>query len=208
MKDIKEVFAVNLNRYRKQAGLTQAELAEKLNYSDKTISKWERAESIPDVTVLTAVAAEFGISLDDLLKDGESAKPEKFVADSTDKKRKILGRNITEITITGIWLVALIFFMVIKFTLGSNWWIIFAWSVPISLLVTIIFNSVWGTDRLKKNFILVSCFVCSIILGLFFTFLSIGHNLWLIILTCIPAEMIICFAFRMYKNLHAKKSVE
>lgn len=208
MKDIKKVFAVNLNRYRKQAGLTQAELAEKLNYSDKTISKWERAESIPDVTVLTAVAAEFGISLDDLLKDGESAKPEKFVADSTDKKRKILGRNITEITITGIWLVALIFFMVIKFTLGSNWWIIFAWSVPISLLVTIIFNSVWGTDRLKKNFILVSCFVCSIILGLFFTFLSIGHNLWLIILTCIPAEMIICFAFRMYKNLHAKKSVE
>ncbi len=208
MKDIKEVFAVNLNRYRKQAGLTQAELAEKLNYSDKTISKWERAESIPDVTVLTAVATEFGISLDDLLKDGESAKPEKFVADSTDKKRKILGRNITEITITGIWLVALIFFMVIKFTLGSNWWIIFAWSVPISLLVTIIFNSVWGTDRLKKNFILVSCFVCSIILGLFFTFLSIGHNLWLIILTCIPAEMIICFAFRMYKNLHAKKSVE
>lgn len=208
MKDIKEVFAVNLNRYRKQAGLTQAELAEKLNYSDKTISKWERAESIPDVTVLTAVAAEFGISLDDLLKDGESAKPEKFVADSTDKKRKILGRNITEITITGIWLVALIFFMVIKFTLGSNWWIIFAWSVPISLLVAIIFNSVWGTDRLKKNFILVSCFVCSIIIGLFFTFLSIGHNLWLIILTCIPAEMIICFAFRMYKNLHAKKSVE
>lgn len=208
MKDIKKVFAVNLNRYRKQAGLTQAELAEKLNYSDKTISKWERAESIPDVTVLTAVAAEFGISLDDLLKDGESAKSEKFVADSTDKKRKILGRNITEITITGIWLVALIFFMVIKFTLGSNWWIIFAWSVPISLLVAIIFNSVWGTDRLKKNFILVSCFVCSIILGLFFTFLSIGHNLWLIILTCIPAEMIICFAFRMYKNLHAKKSVE
>ncbi|MCQ2487252.1 MAG: helix-turn-helix domain-containing protein [Clostridia bacterium] len=208
MKDIKKVFAVNLNRYRKQAGLTQAELAEKLNYSDKTISKWERAESIPDVTVLTAVAAEFGISLDDLLKDGESAKPEKFVADSTDKKRKILGRNITEITITGIWLVALIFFMVIKFTLGSNWWIIFAWSVPISLLVAIIFNSVWGTDRLKKNFILVSCFVCSIIIGLFFTFLSIGHNLWLIILTCIPAEMIICFAFRMYKNLHAKKSVE
>lgn len=208
MKDIKKVFAANLYRYRKQAGLTQAELAEKLNYSDKTISKWERAESIPDVTALTNIATVFDITLDDLLSDDEVQETKSNVVESTDKKKRMLGRNITEITITGIWLVALIFFMVIKFTLGSHWWIIFAWSVPISLLVGIIFNSVWGTQRLKRNFILVSFFVCSIIFGLYFTFLSIGHNLWLIILTCIPAEMIVCFAFRMHKNLHSKKAVE
>ena len=50
--DIKENFAKNLTNFRKQANLTQVELAEKLNYSDKAVSKWERGESIPDLYAL------------------------------------------------------------------------------------------------------------------------------------------------------------
>ena len=49
---LKSQIGANLSAYRKRAGMTQAGLAEKLNYSDKAISKWERGESVPDVLIL------------------------------------------------------------------------------------------------------------------------------------------------------------
>ena len=49
---IKARIGSNIASFRKAAGLTQAGLAEKLNYSDKAISKWERGESVPDVLTL------------------------------------------------------------------------------------------------------------------------------------------------------------
>ena len=52
MEDIKDIVAVNLTNLRKANKITQLELAEKLNYSDKAISKWERGESLPDVVTL------------------------------------------------------------------------------------------------------------------------------------------------------------
>ena len=66
---IKSMLGKNIGAYRKQQGLTQAGLAEKLNYSDKAISKWERGESIPDVLTLMQLAELFGVTVDDLLQD-------------------------------------------------------------------------------------------------------------------------------------------
>ena len=63
MNDIKQTIADNLVGYRKKAGLTQQQLAEKLNYSDKAVSKWERAEAIPDVVVLKTIADIYGIKV-------------------------------------------------------------------------------------------------------------------------------------------------
>ena len=52
MDDLKLTVARDLADCRRAAGLTQLQLAEKLNYSDKAVSKWERGESLPDVAVL------------------------------------------------------------------------------------------------------------------------------------------------------------
>ena len=60
----REIIAENIVTLRKNAGLTQAELAERLNYSDKAISKWERAEAVPDVLVLAQLAELFGVTVD------------------------------------------------------------------------------------------------------------------------------------------------
>ena len=60
-----ELLAKNLVYYRKASGLTQLELAEKFNYSDKSISKWERGEGFPDVFVLKSLADFYGITVDD-----------------------------------------------------------------------------------------------------------------------------------------------
>ena len=60
-EQIKENIAKNLIKYRKAHNLTQIQLAEKLNYSDKSISKWERQESIPDLVILSNIAKLYGI---------------------------------------------------------------------------------------------------------------------------------------------------
>ena len=66
--DIKIVIAKNIADLRLANGMTQLELAERINYSDKAVSKWERAESMPDIAVLTEIADLFQVSLDDLVR--------------------------------------------------------------------------------------------------------------------------------------------
>ena len=66
---LKKQLGANIAAYRKSLGLTQAGLAEKLNYSDKAVSKWERAESVPDVLTLTQLAELFDVTVNDLLVD-------------------------------------------------------------------------------------------------------------------------------------------
>ena len=72
---LKKQIGANIASYRKHLGLTQAGLAEKLNYSDKAVSKWERGESVPDVLTLINIAELFEITVNDLLQD-PNALPE------------------------------------------------------------------------------------------------------------------------------------
>ena len=69
IKDIKEIVASNLVKYRKEANLTQSQLAEKINYTDKAISKWERGESLPDIYVLKMLADIYKIDVSALLRE-------------------------------------------------------------------------------------------------------------------------------------------
>ncbi|MCQ2400236.1 MAG: helix-turn-helix domain-containing protein, partial [Clostridia bacterium] len=71
----KETLAKNLIKYRKALGLTQLELAEKLSYTDKAVSKWERAEAAPDVFVLKSLADLYGITVDKLLTEDPQKPP-------------------------------------------------------------------------------------------------------------------------------------
>lgn len=67
MDELKSIVAENLKALRTSAGLTQGELANRLNYSDKAVSKWERGESLPDVQVLKQLADMYGVGVDYLL---------------------------------------------------------------------------------------------------------------------------------------------
>lgn len=69
------IVGENIAYYRKKMNLTQSELAEKLGYSDKSISKWERKEGIPSVIVLNELASFFGITLNDITKEVKIHKP-------------------------------------------------------------------------------------------------------------------------------------
>ena len=73
-ENLTAVIAENLIYYRKKAGLTQSELAEKLSYSDKSVSKWERKEGVPDIHILVQLAKLYGLTVNDFLTTKKKQK--------------------------------------------------------------------------------------------------------------------------------------
>ena len=105
MNDIKSIVAKNISELRQSNNMTQLELAEKINYSDKAISKWERAESSPDISVLVDIAAVFGVTVDYLVKADHTETP---VKESEVTKRQYNRKPIAYIAESGAWLVAIV----------------------------------------------------------------------------------------------------
>ena len=186
MESFKKTVSTNISRLRVLNKLTQAELAKKLNYSDKAVSKWERGESIPDAFVLKQMSAIFGVTVDYLLDEHTEIKVK---ASKKDYKRRLL---ITVLSFIGVWSFSLLLFAVLHFC-GITHPMIFAYTIPVSILVLLILNSIWKMKR--ANLQLISAFVWSVLLMLYLAFLK--HNLWLLLLLGIPAQIIILLCFKI-----------
>lgn len=189
MQDLKFVIAKNIQKLRQEKGMTQLELAEKINYSDKTVSKWERGESLPDIVVLKSVADLFEVTLDYLVEEEHDGKP--VTREMLDKNYR---RNCYIITGTSIFIVALmatlIFVILAMIFPGTSYpWLCYAYSVPAAVIVWLVFNSIWFNPR--KNYMIVSLLVWSLLLALYLTFSILGFYIWPILLIGIPAQLII-----------------
>ena len=114
---ITQTLAKNIALLRRQNGMTQLELAEKLSYSDKAISKWERGEAIPDVIVLVQLSELFNVSLSDLVSTDLSTEKELQSLTKEKKKRTLLNKWIIALMSSGlVWLIATITFVLINYT--------------------------------------------------------------------------------------------
>lgn len=172
MGDLKAVIAKNIASLRREREMTQFELAEKLNYSDKAISKWERGESVPDIVVLKQIADLFGVTVDWLLEE-EHAKPKK----STEfLKNRFKNRSfITCISIVLVWLVAASVFVIADVFREygvSHYWMAFLFALPITCIVWLVFNSIWFNKRL--NFFIVSLLMWSCLTCIYVPLLILG----------------------------------
>ena len=137
--------------YRKLAGLTQSALAEKINYSDKAISKWERAESLPDVFVIMRLSELFEITPNELLGVKENQPDTDSLAAELNKRKKIKHIMVTILSVLLVWfVVAVAFFicdLIINNFLGQNEKriaLMFLYAVPISFIVLTVFSAIWG----------------------------------------------------------------
>ena len=191
MEDLKFITAANIISLRTKAGMTQAQLAELLNYSDKSVSKWERAEAVPDAYVLKNMSEIFGVSVDYLLSSHSGWEPV-----SKKQKRRYRSEVITLISMAGIWTLAF-FIFIIGWILGHMLWLVFIYAVPISLITLLVFNSVWENG--KRNYYIVSTLVASIFVIVYLTLLR--WNPWQLLLLIVPAELIVFLAFRVKKPL-------
>ena len=201
MNDIKSAVAKNISELRQSRGMTQIELAEKLNYSDKAISKWERAESIPDVTVLVTIAELFGVTLDYLVHEEHSAEERKEATNApTPKYNRHL---IAAMSVILVWFIALLVFVLLALfaTSLTGEWLAFLYAVPVASIVMLVFNSVWFDSR--KNYFIISVLVWSILLAIHITVFVAGYNLWLLYLLGIPGQLVILMWSKLKKT--AKK---
>ncbi|HBE15262.1 MAG TPA: hypothetical protein DCY72_03315 [Ruminococcaceae bacterium] len=196
MDEFKKVVAGNITRLRTSMNLTQAQLGEMLNYSDKSISKWERGESVPDVFVLKKIADLAGVTVDYIINphaDDEQIKP------NQNEGRRYSRRFITLTVLAGIWALAVLLF-VILWIAGIVNWLIFVYAIPVSLITLLVLNSVWG-DR-SWNLYIISGLVWGIICSVYLT--ALKYNWWQLFLLGIPAQIIIIFAFSIKRKPKAK----
>ncbi len=202
LQEINKKIARNLMRYRKAAGLTQAELAEKINYSDKSISKWESGNGVPDVYTLLQLSELYGVSLDSLVGgDGEVL---------IGKKPKDLRWLIMLLSSGLVWLVATCIFVAIRLWFPSAAaWLVFIYAILVNAILMIVYTGIWHY-RLY-NFAFVSLLIWSALTCLYLTVRLVMENmerstgdLWQLFLIGVPLqilEVLWCFfRFLFIKN--------
>ena len=181
MENLNTIIGNNIKNLRKSNNMTQLELAEKLNYSNKAISRWESGEVVPDVPTLQNLSKIFNIDISDFFKEIKKVE-------NIKTNRKKISRNkiiITALAVLLVWLIATIAFVYSVMTFNDNLWIVFIWAIPCSCIVSVVFNSIWGKKSL--NFIIISVLIWSLLGSLYLTFLK--YNLWLIFLIGIPVQI-------------------
>lgn len=188
MADLRATIAANIIDLRKSRNWTQAELAQKLNYSDKAVSKWERAESLPDVATLKEIVDLFHVSMDYLLEEEHKGPA---AADQTVSRQKKRNRLVVALlSVSLVFLIATIIFVSIGLYQGRMErfsWMVFVFAMPVACVVLLVFNSIWGKRIL--NFVIITALLWSILLTLYLSYLS--YNIWLIFMIGIPGQIII-----------------
>ena len=188
MEEIKSIVAKNITDLRLLNNMTQMELAEKLNYSDKTISKWERAESSPDISVLVEIADLFGVSLDYLVR---AENIDDTVKENKQKEVKYNRRVITYISESVAWIIAILAFIITSLITGEATfqWLYFAYALPIVLIIRLVFNSIWFNPR--HNYLIISALIWSVLATIHITFLYFKIDVSIIYLLGIAGQIVV-----------------
>ena len=152
MDELKETIAKNLVELRAEGKLTQLQLAEKLNYSDKAVSKWERGEAIPDIRVLVKLAEIYNITVDDIISPPHVRKVKPKM--NTGKKRLL----ITLLSAGLVWFIATVVFMIVFFvpSTADCAYLVYVCAPFVCAIVLTVFSVLWG------NWI-TNTFTCSLI---------------------------------------------
>lgn len=189
MDNFKKIVAQNIIKLRTTSGMTQAQLAQRLNYSDKSISKWERADAVPDAFVLKKMAEIFNVSVDYILEEHDDS--EKITYKGATFSKSV----VSMIAFIGVWTLALCAF-VVTWLCSMPTWLIFVYTVPISLTLLLVLNSIWGIGKI--NMFIISAIIWGAIVCVYLTFYS--SNWWQLFIIGIPAQIIVILSFHIKKK--------
>lgn len=193
MENVKAIVSQNLLRLRKENNLTQAELARRINYSDKAISRWEAGEVVPDLETIYALSEVFDVPVSQITEARSKGADE--------NRGKELGQKILSqiFLCCEIWLIFTVLFVYIKLTKQINIWQLFVWGVPSCMLV------LWFFNRKEKANLLL--FIYSTVFVWSFTTCIYLHliesNPWYMFFIGLPAQglLIIRYLFNYKQNL-------
>lgn len=177
MDDLKYTTASNIINLRQKAGMTQSELAGLINYSDKSVSKWERGESLPDVYILSQIAELYGVSVSALIGEIQPPKESKphyhmFIL--------LLSLALTMAVAT------LLFSMFMICKVDYPAWMFFVYALPVCSIICIVFTSLWW--GILWQGVSVSALIWTLGLSLYLSFEL--ENVSLIFLVCAALQVL------------------
>lgn len=186
VEELKLIIAKNIAELRKNNGMTQAEFAEKLNYSDKAVSKWERGESVPDIATMKQMADLFGVTIDYLLEEDHTKSDALIESLKRDRKRNHI--IITMLSFMLVWLITTIAYVSLTYVPDVVApWHAYIYALPVSLIVLLVFNCIWG--KRTWTFVLVSILIWTVLVVTFI--IGRGNIEWTVFLIGIPAQIIV-----------------
>lgn len=209
---LKNQLGSNIAAHRKRFGLTQAALAEKLNFSDKAVSKWERGESIPDVVTLAHLAELFDVPMDVLVRDKDElpkdiGSVERVMERAVQKtlKRKADKKIIQKLSSLLVWFVALLIYVVLATLNVPHAWVGFLYALPINCVVLISLRSAWHDYR--ANILLISILSWGCLLSIHGSILVFSKvNAWMIYLLGIPGQIAILLWSKLFRKTGEKNN--
>lgn len=200
MENINENIAINITKLRKANNLTQAELAKKLNYSDKAISKWERGDSIPDINMLYNVAKLFNVDIEYLITEHSNRDIQK-----TKQSKQLFIRDllITLLLCVSVFCIAtfiFVYLIISKKDSNNSSWLLFIGAVPICSIIVTLYgkrSKYWLVELIS-----LSLFIWTLITTIFCIKIVFNPSelFWLIYLLGIPIQAAICLFFFMKKT--------
>ena len=174
---LRTTVATTIAQYRKAHHDTQLDLATKLNYSDKSVSKWERGESLPDVYILSQIAELYGVSVSALIGEIQPPKESKphyhmFIL--------LLSLALTMAVAT------LLFSMFMICKVDYPAWMFFVYALPVCSIICIVFTSLWW--GILWQGVSVSALIWTLGLSLYLSFEL--ENVSLIFLVCAALQVL------------------
>ncbi len=182
MDELEAIVSNNLTVLRKRRGWTQAELAEKIHYSDKSVSKWERGEALPDLKVLKTLSELYGVTVDCFLTEGAAEDPAPYMAPASKLRYQIW---VTLLAVCIVWLVATMVFVYSVLYGDRGNWQVFIWAIPVTALVVAVFDRRYFRGRL--SFPVLSVLLWGVILSVFLQWLEYG--MWALFIIGAPAQI-------------------
>lgn len=200
-KNIGERISTNLISLRKTFKLTQMEFAQKINYSDKAVSKWENGESLPSVEVLENICEFYGITFNDIVGEDEIVLNKKRTSKMSTSKICIIL-----LCCLSVWLIATVTYVYAKLIFNTSIWMCFVWATPATCIIGIIFNSIWGKGR--NVFIIISALIWTSLASFYLQLLPY-YNAWVIFIVGVPLQLAVILWSTLYqtnKRLRRKKN--
>jgi len=188
--DLNQIVATNIVELRKEAKWTQVELADKLHYTDKAVSKWERGESIPELVTMKKIADIFGVTIDYLTSQKPREEKKEYMLPKIIQTNRVL---ITAIVTSFVFIIATIIFVYGYLYLEQiRFWTAFVWAFPFSALTLVGFNRKWG--KRKFSFFIYSILLWTLITAIFIE--TYQYGTWMLYILGIPIQItIILFSF-------------
>ena len=195
MKDIKEIIAKNLIELRKKNGLTQGEFAAKLNYSDNTVSRWERGEITPSVETLCQIGEVYGVPVEYLLKENVTQ-----IIEYDYKATRMKHLSTFLLVLAFIWACIIVAYFYVFTFFNRNDWILFVFAIPLCCIITLFYARSFNNKIFP--FVMWTVLLWSSIATVYLYFLQ--YNMFLIFLVGIPPQV----ALSIWTFVRPKKKIE